>query len=323
MVHASGRIIRVGTRGSALALRQTAMVMDALKICRPEVQFEVVPIRTRGDADRRSPAAALGVGVFVRELEGALIDGRIDLAVHSLKDMPAELGAAFALVAVPEREDPRDVLVNRWGTNAADLPPGARVGTGSPRRRAQLLAFRPDLQVVPLRGNVDTRLKRAKLGDGIDGAVLAAAGLARLGRLDEVSEYLDVDRFVPAAGQGALAVEALAGRPDIAEIVGVVNHPATRAAVAAERAFLLAMGGGCATPLAAHATVDGDRLTVRGFASDPEGRHVVRADQEGTPPEAAAAGAALAERLLALGAGDLLDESATARRLKKEDAACG
>ena len=322
MVHTSRRIIRVGTRGSALALRQTATVVDALKARHLEVQFEVVPIRTRGDADRRSPAAAVGVGVFVRELEAALADGRIDLAVHSLKDMPARLNAEFALVAVPEREDPRDVLVNRWGAELEALPRGSRLGTGSPRRKAQLLALRPDLEVVPLRGNVDSRLRKAKSGDGIDGAILAAAGLARLGRLAEVSQYLDVERFVPAPGQGALAVEALADRSDVAEIARSLGDPATRTAVTAERAFLLVMGGGCAVPLAAHATVDGDRLTIHGFASDAEGRHVIAADQEGDSKKATAVGTRLAERMLALGAGDLLTEPARHGDSRSEDAAC-
>ncbi len=320
MINTSRRIIRVGTRGSALALQQTGAAVDALKVRHPEVQFEVVPIRTRGDADRRSPAAALGVGMFVRELETALIERRIDLAVHSLKDMPAEVNADFELAAVPEREDARDALVNRWGAELDTLPRGSRIGTGSPRRKAQLLALRPDLEVVPLRGNVDTRLRKAKSGDGIDGAILAAAGLARLGRLDEASELLDLGRFVPAAGQGALAVEALASRPDVADIGRVLDDPATRAAVTAERAFLLAMGGGCAEPLAAHATVDGDRLTIHGFASDPDGRHVIAAEQGGDSRKAAAVGARLAERMLALGAGDLLRVSPEPRGHKKEGA---
>lgn len=320
MVHAYKRIIRVGTRGSALALRQTSAAVDALRVRHPEVQFEIVPIRTSGDADRRSPAAALGVGMFVKELETALMDRRIDLAVHSLKDMPAEIDADFELAAVPEREDPRDVLVNRWGAELEALPRGASLGTGSPRRKAQLLALRPDLEVVPLRGNVDTRLRKAKSGDGIDGAILAAAGLARLGRLDEASELLDLGRFVPAAGQGALALEVLASRLDVAEIGRVLDDPATRAAVTAERAFLLAMGGGCTEPLAAHATVDGDRLTIHGFASDTEGRHVIAAEQGGSSKKAAAVGARLAERMLALGAGDFLRVSPVPRGHKKEGA---
>ncbi len=320
MVHASRRIIRVGTRGSALALRQTATLVDALRVRHLEVQFEVLPIRTRGDADRRSAAAAVGVGMFVKELETALIERRIDLAIHSLKDMPAEADGDFELAAVPEREDPRDALVNRWGAKLGAVPRGSRLGTGSPRRKAQLLALRPDLEVVPLRGNVDTRLRRAKSGDGIDGAILAAAGLARLSRLDEASELLDLDRFVPAAGQGALAVEVLASRPDIAEIGQVLDDPATRAAVTAERAFLLAMGGGCTEPLAAYATVDGDRLTIHGFASDTEGRHVIAAEQKGDSKKAMAVGAKLAKRMLALGAGDLLKESPVSRGLEKEGA---
>ncbi len=300
------RTIRVGTRGSRLALAQTAIVVDALRSAHPDVIFEVVTISTKGDANTTAPISAIGVGVFVKELESALTDGRVDVAVHSAKDMPADLPDGFAIAAVLKREDPRDVLVSRHTGGLRGLPEGARVGTGSARRRALVLAQRPDLVVEPLRGNVDTRLAKLRSGGGPDAILLAAAGLARLGRLSEVSEFLDPAVFVPAIGQGALAVEA---RADDLEVIGLVrplDHRDSRIAVDAERAFLRAAGGGCSVPVSAHVEVTGPRLVIRAFAASADGRRVARHEAHANVAHATEAGVQAATALLAAAGPDML-----------------
>lgn len=212
-------LVRVGSRGSQLALRQTEQVVAALRRFHPGVEFRVYPVRTEGDRRARAPLSRIGgQGVFVRELEARLATGEVDLAVHSLKDVPTELALGLTLAAVPAREDPGDALVSRRGLRLAELPAGARVGTGSARRAVQARALRPDLEYVDIRGNVDTRLRRVREGS-VDAVILAAAGLARLGRLGEAAEVLDVETMLPAAGQGALAVEA---RTDDAELCALV-----------------------------------------------------------------------------------------------------
>ncbi|MEE8363946.1 MAG: hydroxymethylbilane synthase [Dehalococcoidia bacterium] len=304
------RVIRVGTRGSKLALRQTGLVVAELSAAHPGIEFQTAPISTAGDRDKQTPLERVGVAVFVKELEAALDDGRVDIAVHSLKDMPSELPPGFTLAALPGRADPRDVLVNRWQAVLDDLPAGARIGTGSPRRRAQLLAARRDLDVVPIRGNVDTRLAKA-LGDGTgyDGAVLAAAGLDRLGPSRAVVAVpLDPERFVPAAGQGTLAIETRTADGDLTRIAAVIDHTPTRIAATAERAVLARIGGGCASAVSAYATVAGDTVTVRAFASDADGRRPILLTRAGPVAEAAAIGAALADEMIAGGAKELILE---------------
>jgi hydroxymethylbilane synthase len=303
--------VRVGTRGSALAVRQTAIVLATLQAVHPSVAFETVTITTGGDRDRTSPIESLGVGTFVREIEEALARHEIDLAVHSLKDLPSATPAEFRLAALTAREDPRDVLVSRGRVKLSDLPRGARVGTSSPRRRAQLLAAAPHVTVLPLRGNVDTRLQRCLIDpdSGYAGGVLAAAGVARLGRLGAVAEFLDPRVFTPAVGQGILAVETRSDDGATARLVAAAEDPRSRAAADAERAFLSAMGGGCAVPVTAHAFFDGPRLTVIGFASDADGREVVRNEVSGPPAQATALGRQLADVLLASGARRLVEAS--------------
>ncbi|MCH8102636.1 MAG: hydroxymethylbilane synthase [Chloroflexi bacterium] len=302
--------IRVGTRGSALALRQTGMLVDALAETHSDVRFELVEILSRGDADRTSDLTQLGVGIFVKALEDALEDGRVDLAIHSLKDMPSVTRHGFELAAVTAREDPREALVNRWNSSFADLPEGARIGTGSPRRRSQLLSARPDLNVLPMRGNVPTRITKALAGPegGYDGAVLAAAGLSRLGRLDEAADLLDPSIFVPAAGQGSLAVEIRAGDSEAREIAAAVADEDATIASLAERAFLTELGGGCSVPVAAYGQMQDGSLMLSGFVSDLDGKKALRETIAGDPGRAAGIGVELARNMAAHGARELLAE---------------
>ena len=251
------RTIRVGTRTSALAMAQTEEVVGTLRSSFPDTHFQIVPITSDGDRKKDAPLLSLGRGTFAKRLEQALLDGDIDIAVHSAKDLASALPDGLAITAYPERKDPRDVIVNRWGLPFGDLPPGATLATSSPRRCGQLLSVRPDITFVPIRGNVDTRL--SKVEDGCDGVVLAAAGLQRLGRLDEATEILTPDLCVPDAGQGALAVETRADDEATTKMLAAVNHSETWAAVTAERAFVQTAGGGCRVPVAAYAVVEGRR----------------------------------------------------------------
>ena len=230
-------IVRVGTRGSALARLQTDLVLERLRPLCPDLEFRVVIVTTHGDANVAAPLAGMGLGVFVKEIEQQLLSGQLDMAVHSLKDMPTLLPEGLALSALLPREDPRDVLVNRFGCSLEKLPEGASIGTSSPRRQSQLLSQRPDLNVVPIRGNVETRLRKSE-GEECDGAILAAAGLVRLGLEGRVAEYLSPQRFVPPPGQGILAVETRADDERMGGILRAIDHAPTRYAATAERAFL-------------------------------------------------------------------------------------
>jgi len=270
------QVIKVGTRGSDLALTQTGHVVDALREANPDIDFEVVVIKTTGDKDQRQNLASLGVGVFVRELEAALLDERVDLAVHSLKDMPSTLPEGFALAAVPYREDPRDAFVSRSGETLEELPAGSRVATGSARRQALTKNIRPDLIVEPLRGNVPTRLAKLDEEGGPDAVILATAGLNRLGLEDRVSQHLSCSNFVSAVGQGALALETRAGDSVTIEAAAKLNHEGTRQEVSAERAFLDVVGGGCSASVSAHAKIRGERLEFSAFASTPDGTRIIR-----------------------------------------------
>ena len=295
------RVIRIGSRGSALARVQTDEVVEALKEAWPEISVEIVVITPDGDRRKAVPLQSLGRGTFVKGLEEPLLNRDIDLAVHSAKDMPSELPSGLAIVAYPERKDPRDVIVNRWEAGFQDLPAGTRLGTSSPRRTGQLLSARPDLEFVPIRGNVDTRLSRVG-EDGIDGVVLAAAGLARLGWQDRVSEYLDPDLCIPDAGQGALAIEGRVDDSEVAELLEEINHPATWSAVTAERAFVEATGGGCRVPVAAYATESSGTLDVRTMACLPDGSQIFRSSVEMPGDDPIGAGQEAARALETTGA---------------------
>ena len=266
-------IVRLATRRSALALAQTAWVAASLRNAHPGLEVEHLEVESAGDHDRASPIARLTeVGAFVTALQEAVLAGRADAAVHSLKDLPTRPTPGLVLVAIPAREDPRDVLVS-GGQTLAGLPAGARVGTGSPRRSAQVRLARPDVAVVPIRGNVDTRLKRVAPGD-LDGVVLAAAGLRRLGRSGAVTEYLDPHRHVPCPGQGALAIEAREDDARLAELGAAVHHPATAAATGAERDWLHEIGVGCRSAAGAFAEAVGETHTLACFLDDERGpRH--------------------------------------------------
>lgn len=275
--------LRVGTRASSLSRCQTDWVLQLLRRADPRLQFHVVPVRTAGDRSSRPIAELGGVGWFTRELERALLEGAVDLVVHSLKDLPTETPGGLVVAATPPREDARDALVGRWPTLDA-LPRGARVGTSSPRRRAQLLAYRRDLEVVPLRGNVDTRLRKVDAGE-VEAAVLAAAGLVRGGWEDRIRQYLDPEVMLPAPAQGALAVQVRESDGPLVELIRQIDHPPTRAAVRAERAFLRALGGGCTLPVGALATVEGDRLCLRVRVLSEDGSRQVSARREGRPDD--------------------------------------
>ena len=296
--------LRLGTRASPLARVQAEGVRAALAACHPGVTVELVFLRTTGDRVTGPLADAGGKGLFVKEIEEALLDGRVDAGVHSMKDVPARLAAGLVIGAVPERADARDVLIGGDG-GLAGLPPAARVGTASPRRRAQLLAHRPDLVVVLLRGNVDTRLRKWRDGE-VDALLLAAAGLARLGITEPAARPLPVDEFLPAVGQGALALECRADDAATRARLAAVDEPAAATAVAAERAFLAAVGGDCNSAIAAHATLADGRLTLRALVTDPDGRR--RLEERDTAPaaDADALGRRVATRLLAAGAAALM-----------------
>jgi hydroxymethylbilane synthase len=298
------RAIRIGTRGSRLALTQTKWVRGELARLFPGRDTEIVTITTSGDRFLNQSLQAIGgKGLFVKEIEAALQDGSIDCAVHSMKDMPAELADGLVIAAVPVREDPRDVFISRDGVSLSALPAGSRLGTSSPRRGALLLAARPDLTVVPLRGNVETRLRKVTEAN-IEATVLAAAGLHRLGIEVVNGTPLDPQQFVPAVGQGALAIES---RDDeMVEVLAALDHADTHVAVTAERAFLSTIGGSCHTPLAAHAALQGDRLKLDALIVSPDGARLVRGTREDRAQAAADIGAALANELLAGGGAAIL-----------------
>lgn len=301
--------LRVGTRGSRLALWQADHVAACLRSAQPGLVVETVVITTKGDRVVDTALSRVGdKGLFTRELEEALRDGRVDVAVHSLKDLPTELPADLVIGAVLEREDPRDAFVGRAEGGLAGLPRGARVGTSSLRRRAQLLEQRPDLRVVDLRGNVPTRLAKVERGD-CDAAVLALAGLRRLGLEAKVASVIEPQELLPAVGQGAIAVQSRAGDPRTAPWLAALDHAPTRLATFAERAFLARLEGGCQVPIGALATLAEGRLRVRGLVADVDGSVVLRGTLEGPvedEPAAARLGERVAGQLLAAGASAVL-----------------
>lgn len=300
-------VIRVATRGSLLALTQTGWVVNRLREANPDLTFETQTFKTVGDTVLDRALSQIGdKGLFTKELEAALLDGRADLAVHSLKDLPSELPDGLVLGCVPEREDPRDVVITRDGTAFADLPPGAQVGTSSLRRVAQLRAQRPDLNFVPIRGNVDTRLRKLSEGQ-VDALVMAAAGLHRAGFADRITEYLDPEYCLPAPGQGALAIEIRAADARIGQVVSRIHHMPTALEVMAERAILGRLDGGCQVPIGAHAVFDGGLLHVEGLIAATDGSRVIRYAAEGDAGRARSLGVEVADWLLDHGGREILD----------------
>jgi len=299
-------LLILGSRGSQLALWQANFVKIALERAGSvEVRIEI--IRTTGDKITDVPLAQVGgsKALFTKEIEEALLERRIDLAVHSLKDLPVELPAGLALGAIPAREDARDALISRHGQKLSDLPAGARVGTSSLRRGLQLRRLRPDLSVEPLRGNLDTRLRKLDAGQ-YDAIVAALAGLKRMGWADRATQVFSVEEMVPAIGQGALAIEARADDKELLAGLNSLRDPDTEAATAAERAFLRRLGGGCQVPLAAHARVKQERLELAGVVISLDAARAVRGVDSGPPADAEAIGQRLAKKLLQDGARDIL-----------------
>jgi hydroxymethylbilane synthase len=308
----TGRTLRLGTRGSALALAQSGAVADRLR-AELGTDVELVRIQTEGDVNSAAIAQIGGTGVFVTALRDALLAGTVDLAVHSYKDLPTAAAPGLVIAAVPVREDPRDVLVARDGLTIGELPSGARIGTGSPRRGAQLLGLGLGHEVVPIRGNVDTRIGKVRSGE-LDAVVLARAGLARLARLDEATEVIDPLTMLPAPAQGALALECRADDEELVALLGGLDHADTRAAVDAERALLATLEAGCTAPVGALGQVaegeDGPEIYLRGLVAAVDGTDAVRLSATGPTSEAAEVGRRLAAELLALGAADLMGEPA-------------
>lgn len=291
------RTIRVGTRGSQLALTQTNQVLGRLRNLHPEMVFEAIVIKTTGDQRQNIPFSEVGTkGMFVKEIEEALLAGEIDFAVHSLKDMPGELPAGLALGAVPPREDPRDALLSR-NMRLMELQEGATVGTSSVRRQIQIRAVRPDLHVQELRGNLDTRIR--KLAEGqYDAIILACAGLDRMGWSDRIAERLSAEISIPAPGQGALALEARIGDSRAADVLAPLHDRDTADSITAERAFQAALNAGCSVPAGAYATVHGDTLHIIAFLSGADGSDLRRTEATGSRLEAGDIGRQAAERLL-------------------------
>lgn len=286
--------LRLGTRGSPLALAQAQMVKAALAAADPalaaEDAIEIVAIKTTGDKVLDRPLAEIGgKGLFTKEIEDGLLEGSLDIAVHSMKDMPTVLPEGLVIDAVLPRADPRDALIAKGPRSIAELPQGARVGSASLRRAAQLRALRPDLEVVPLRGNVQTRLRKLEAGEA-HATFLAMAGLVRLGLTEVVSAALPPEEMLPAVAQGAIGIERHAGNAAVAELLARINHAPTLTAITAERTFLAALDGSCRTPIAALAELHGDRLRLRGLVASPDGRRIERIEAEGPSAAAAALG---------------------------------
>jgi hydroxymethylbilane synthase len=296
--------IRIGTRQSTLALKQAEILREALNLAHPGLILELVPMLTTGDRHTdRALADIGGKGLFTKELEEGLLAGRIDIAVHSLKDMETHLPHGLIIGAVLPRDDPRDALVARAGKTLFTLPKGARVSTSSPRRIAQLTIARPDLHIIPVRGNVTTRLARLKQGDA-DATLLALAGLKRLGLANEATELLSPAQFVPAAGQGTLAVECKQDNEALLAMLASIQHAPTHAATLAERAVLAAIGGSCRTPIGAYARITKDRLKLNAMLAKPDGSAHLVVEREGSPKDAEALGRDAGMELLARGGKD-------------------
>jgi hydroxymethylbilane synthase len=299
--------LRIATRKSQLALWQAEHVAMLLRHAHAGLDVELVPMSTKGDRIQdRSLAAIGGKGLFIKELEAALEEHRADIAVHSMKDVPGELPDGLLIAAVLPRADPRDALLSAHAERLEDLPLGARVGTSSLRRQAQLLSARPDLRIEALRGNVDTRVRRLDDG-GLDAIILACAGLIRLGWESRITARLDPRTCLPAVGQGVIGIECRVDDAHSRLLLQVLNDPPTRAALDAERAFAHRLGGSCQSPIAAHARLDGNGLTLDGLVAEPDGSRLLRDSITGGADESLRLGDELADRLLAAGAGTLLD----------------
>jgi len=307
---AAKRHFIVASRGSLLALTQTGQMVRELARRNPGTTFSILEITTSGDRSQKTTRAFSGTGVFVKALEKALREKRADIAVHSLKDMPTRIAPGTILAAITRREDIRDALITRNGRALDKLPPGSRVGTASPRRRAQLLALRPDLIPIPLRGNLDTRLRKLRQGeDGLTAIIVAMAGLARSGNGRRATQKLPVSRFMPAAGQGSLAVQTRAGDAAAIRAAATINHPASRAACNAERTVLAALGAGCQAPVGTIATITRDKIRLRATVYSLDGSRAIAGEITGPVRGGPRLAVRLARSLLDRGAGRLVKEA--------------
>ncbi|MBK8575290.1 MAG: hydroxymethylbilane synthase [Elusimicrobia bacterium] len=306
-------LLRMGTRGSALALAQSHHVKKRLESLSPDLRVELQIIKTTGDRLANASLSSIGgKGVFTKELEEALLSHTVDLAVHSLKDLPTELPSGLDVGAILEREDPRDCLVSRFGEQLMELPRGAVIGTSSLRRQAQIRAIKKRIRIEDLRGNLDTRLARVAAGD-YSAVVVAYAGVRRLGRADEVTEVLSPEVILPAPGQGFVAIETRAEDPETLKWVSQLNHGPSQKAAIAERSFLSALGGGCRVPIAAYAREDAGQLILDGRVTSVDGKNDVKGTETGLPADAKKIGHVLAHRLLAKGALGILELLAPAQ----------
>ena len=300
--------LRIGTRGSQLALWQANWVREQLEYHYPDLEVGIETIKTTGDKILDVPLAKIGgKGLFVKEIEAALLDNTIDIAVHSMKDVPTQLPVELGIVVVTEREDPRDAVIGNGGTPILDLPVGSKIGTSSLRRQAQLLVSRPDFVLEPLRGNVNTRLR--KLREGMyEAIILAMAGIKRLGWENEVTEVLDTHVMLPAIGQGALGIEARLDDEATIARISFLNHEATSSCVAAERSFLHTLEGGCQVPIAAYGTMEGNSVVLEGLVASVDGKRVIRMSDRASASDAVVLGSKLAERILEAGGREILEE---------------
>ncbi|MDH3974233.1 MAG: hydroxymethylbilane synthase [Deltaproteobacteria bacterium] len=300
--------ITIATRGSMLALWQANHIKDSIEEAHPGTAVELLKIKTTGDKILDVPLAMVGgKGLFVKEIEEALIDGRADLAVHSLKDVPTELPEGLGLAAITEREDSRDALISNGKKTLAELPEGAKIGSSSLRRQCQLLKVRPDLNIVSLRGNLDTRIKKVEAGE-FDAIILAAAGMRRLGWEERITECISPDILLPAIAQGALGIETRNDDGQTNEIISFLNHSETAAAVKAERALLKRLEGGCQVPIAAYGELEDEQLRLRGLVGSLDGKTLITDELRGRVAEPESLGIDLAENLLDRGAGEILEE---------------
>ncbi len=297
--------LRIGSRTSPLALAQTEEVIVELRSRIPNWDFEVIPFVTDGDSRNSTPISNLGRGAFTTDIQNALVNGEIDLAIHSAKDLPNTLPEGLSIFCISSREDPRDVMINKWGVSLKEMPSGAVIGTGSPRRKAILQSLRNDITVVPIRGNVGTRIDKIDR-ENIDAVVLAAAGLVRLNRMEEVNEFFDTDIFVPDVGQGIIAVQVRSEDIATFSLLNEIQHQPTQIALIAERAFLNALGGGCKVPVAAYASIEGDAVNLISVASDHEGSRLYKVQSTDSISDPVEAGRNIARKLLDSGAGAIL-----------------
>jgi len=300
--------IRLGTRGSPLALWQANWIKKQLQATHKDLEVDIITIKTTGDKIQDVPLAKIGgKGLFLKEIENALLKNEIDIAVHSMKDVPVKLPQRLCIASYTEREDPRDALISKNGIKLSNMPKNAKIGTGSMRRQTQLLNYRPDFKIIPLRGNIETRIQKLET-ERLDGIILAAAGLIRMGWADKISEYIDTEILLPAIGQGSIGIESRNFDLNVLEAVVALDHENTNYALEAERAFLKVLEGGCQVPIGGYATIKDDQLTIKGLVGDLRGKEIVKSVKTGTIENAEYIGQDLAKEILDMGADKILKE---------------